>query len=392
MSVSALKQCTDHYSITGFDAWKSNFSQQPYCFSEKQTGLFGPRRFVHLIMEFTRPKKYLSFAVVTQIVFWLVALMLVLYVSWTNLKAEDALPRAALIFICHLVTFYACYSLLIPRFYEKGQPWLAVIGAIILIIVLTPIRSSIELHFTPITDALHSRFAARRKVRGAVVFSEVFTIAIASLMRLAVSNEEKKTKVIALENLHLQSELRFLKAQMNPHFLFNTINNIYSLTLLKSNRASEALMKLSGLLRYLLYENAGKVTLEREAEALGAYTELFQLRYEQRLSIEIINEVSKPVEIESQLLIPLLENALKHSAIGIQSNASVYMNIAMPQNNKLVVQLHNTKANPPVQQEAGGIGLANIQKRLQLVYPGKHELIIKDDQNTFSITLCIQTA
>ena len=151
-------------------------------------------------------------------------------------------------------------------------------------------------------------------------------------------------------------------------------------------------MKLSGLLRYLLYENAGKVTLEKEAEALWAYTELFQLRYEQRLNIEIINEVAKPVEIESQLLIPLLENALKHSAIGIQPNASVYMKIAMPENNKLMVQLHNTKANPPVQQEAGGIGLANMQKRLQLVYPGKHELVINDDQNTFSITLCIQTA
>jgi sensor histidine kinase YesM len=342
-------------------------------------------------MELTRPKKYLSFAVVTQVTFWLVALILVMYVSWANLKPADALPRATLIFLCHLVNFYVCYSLLIPRYYEKGHRWLAIAGVIALLVILTPVRNFIELYYTPVTDA-GTRFLARRRIRGAVLFSEIFIAAVASLLRLAVSNEEKKTKMVELENLHLQSELRFLKAQMNPHFLFNTINNIYSLTLLKSNKASTALMKLSGLLRYLLYENAGKVPLEKEAEALQAYAELFQLRYEQELSVQIVNEVTRYAEIESQLLIPLLENALKHSAMGIQPQASVYMKISMPQTNKLLVHVHNTKADPPVEQEAGGIGLANIQKRLQLVYPGKYGLTIDDAATTFSVNLWILTA
>lgn len=353
--------------------------------------MFGKGCFVFLIMEFTRPKKYLSFEVVTQVTFWLVALMLVIYVSVANLRSEDALPRAALIFICHLINFYVCYSLLIPRYYEKGHRWLALAGAIALLIVLTPIRNLIELHYSPTFDA-NIRFAVRRRIKGAVLFSEIFICALASLLRLAVNNEEKKTKMVELENLHLQSELRFLKAQMNPHFLFNTINNIYSLTILKSNRASEALMKLSGLLRYLLYENAGKVTLEKETEALLAYAELFQLRFEQKLLIDIVNNVTRYIEIESQLLIPLLENALKHSAIGIQPQASVQMKIDMPDQQTLQVYLHNTKADPPVQQEAGGIGLANIQKRLQLVYPGKHELTINDNTTTFLINLRIQIA
>jgi len=348
--------------------------------------------FVNLNMELTR-RTFLSFAVITQVVFWLVALILVLYVSNANLKPEHALPRAALIFICHLINFYVCYSILIPRYFEKGQRFMAIAGFIALIIVLTPVRGYIELQFAAISpDVLNARLGSRRRIKGAILFSEIFIAAIASLLRLAVSNEQKRSKMVELENLHLQTELRFLKAQMNPHFLFNTINNIYSLTLLKSNKASEALMKLSQLLRYLLYESTGRVALEKETDALKAYAELFQLRYEQPLSIEIINEVKRHIEIESLLLIPLLENALKHSAIGIQRQATVCMKISMADKNTLIVYVHNTKADPPVEQETGGIGLPNVQKRLQLVYAGKHDFKIDDNPQTFSITLSITTA
>ena len=353
--------------------------------------MYGTGGFVNLSMELTR-RTFLSFSVITQVVFWLVALILVIYVSNTNLKPEHALPRASLIFICHLINFYVCYSILIPRYYEKGHRLTAIAGLILLIIVLTPLRGYIEMQFAVGSDVLNPHWASRRRVKGAILFSVIFIAAIASLLRLAVSNEQKRSKMVELENLHLQTELRFLKAQMNPHFLFNTINNIYSLTLLKSNKASEALMKLSQLLRYLLYESTGRVALEKETDALNAYAELFQLRYEQSLAIEIINDVKHHIEIESLLLIPLLENALKHSAIGIQPQATVCMKINMADKNTLTVYVHNTKANPPVEQETGGIGLPNVQKRLQLVYPGKHDFKIDDNPKTFSITLSISIA
>ena len=341
-------------------------------------------------MESTRPNWFLSFPVITQILFWLVAFFLVYYVSVVNYKPDDVIPRSGLIATCHLINFYVCYSLLIPRYYEKGHRLAAIAGLLILLMVLTPVRNLIEHHFIASTGDFRARLMNGR--RGVTLFSEIFIAAVASLLRLAVSNEEKQSKMVALENLHLQTELRFLKAQMNPHFLFNTINNIYSLTLLKSYKASEALMKLSGLLRYMLYESTGKVTLLQEMEALQAYVELFQLRFEQKLAIEIRNEVSRSIEIESLLLIPLLENALKHSAIGVQHQATVFMKMTMPEKNKLKIYLHNTKANPPVLQDAGGIGLVNIQKRLQLIYPGKHELIIDENNQTFSITLSIVVA
>jgi sensor histidine kinase YesM len=346
--------------------------------------------FVNLIMELTRRNRFLSFAVITQVIFWLVTFFLVVYVSAINYEPDNVVPRSLLISSCHLINFYVCYSLLIPRYYEKGNRLAAIAGLLVMLIVLTPVRNLIEYHFVAITGDFRARLMNGR--RGATLFSEIFIAAVASLLRLAVSNEEKQSRMVELENLHLQTELRFLKAQMNPHFLFNTINNIYSLTLLKSYKASEALMKLSGLLRYMLYESSGKVTLQKEMDALQAYVELYQLRYEQKLAIEIVYEVISAVDIESLLLIPLLENALKHSAIGIQSQATVFMKLSMPEKNKLKIYLHNTKANPPVLQDAGGIGLVNIQKRLQLVYPDKHELIIDDNKQSFSVTLSIVVA
>lgn len=388
----AFKQHTDCYILTGFHDREGNFNERPVCFSERHINLFRTSGFVNLNMELTRRNRFLSFAVITQVIFWLVTFSLVSYVSVINYAPEDVVPRSLLIGSCHLINFYVCYSILIPRYYEKGHRLAAIAGLLILLFVLTPARNLIEHHFITNTELFSARIMNGRKGKGAALFSEIFIAAVASLLRLAVSNEEKQSRMVELENLHLQTELRFLKAQMNPHFLFNTINNIYSLTLLKSNKASEALMKLSGLLRYMLYESSGKVTLRKEMDALLAYVELYQLRFEQNLSIEIVNEVMRAIEIESLLLIPLLENALKHSAIGIQPQAAVFMKLSMREKNNLSIYLHNTKADPPVLQDAGGIGLVNIQKRLQLVYPDKHELIIDENNQTFSITLSIVVA
>ena len=192
-----------------------------------QINLFCWCGFVNLSMESTRRNWFLSFAVITQILFWLVAFFLVYYVSVVNYKPEDVIPRFLLIDTCHLINFYVCYSLLIPRYYEKGHRLAAIAGLLILLIVLTPLRNLIEHHFIASTGVFRARLMNGR--RGITLFSEIFIVAVASLLRLAVSNEEKRSKMIVLENLHLQTELRFLKAQMNPHFLFNTINNIYSL-------------------------------------------------------------------------------------------------------------------------------------------------------------------
>lgn len=357
-------------------------------------GLFAKTRdrlrmddFVYLNMKLPPGKWFLSIAFITQFLFWLTSLLLVIYVAANNQQRENVVLYSGLLMACHLTNFYVVYSFLVPRFYKKNNTVL-VVGLVVLVIVLTFIRGIIERQFAEGSYVLAANYLNGKAGLGGVLFAEIFIATFALLLRLSLNYEIERARAIEYQNLHLQTELRFLKAQMNPHFLFNTLNNIYSLIVVKSDRAETALMRLSDLLRYMLYESTGKVNLQKELKVLYAYIELFQLRFEQKLPIEIINEVDCPVEIESLLLVPFLENALKHSAIGVQPG-TVLMKITKQGENMLRVYVHNTKANPPIEQEVGGIGLVNIKKRLELLYPGKHELLIDEDEHTFSVTLTI---
>ncbi|MBO9200239.1 MULTISPECIES: sensor histidine kinase [Niastella] len=340
-------------------------------------------------MKLPRPRWFLSIAFITQFLFWLTSLLLVIYVAATNQHKESVGLYSALLMGCHLTNFYVVYSFLVPRYYNKNNKLLAA-GLLTLIIVLTYLRGLIEHQFTDGSYVLAAHYLNGKAGLGGVLFAEIFIAAFAFLLRLSLNYEIERARAIELENLHLQLELRFLKAQMNPHFLFNTLNNIYSLIVIKSDKAETALMRLSDLLRYMLYESSGKVNLQKELNVLYAYIELFQLRFEQDLPIEIINEVDCQAEIESLLLIPFMENAIKHSAVGVQPESTVFMKITSPGKDKLNIYMHNTKANPPIHQEVGGIGLVNIKKRLEILYPDKHELIIDENDHTFSIHLTIK--
>jgi LytS/YehU family sensor histidine kinase len=266
----------------------------------------------------------------------------------------------------------------------------ALIGVIVLLTVLTSLRFyTIEQYEVFGEVALRLRPVGRLAF---ILFSEIAITGFAILLRLAVNHEENKGKMAEMERMQLETELRFLKAQMSPHFLFNTINNIYSLTLIKSDKAPDALMKLSDLLRYLLYESQRKVPLQKEVEALHTYAELFQLRHEEPLNLKISNETdAKDIFIEPLLLIPLLENAVKHSGLGISSQAYGIMEILL-EKNTLVIRTDNSKIHPPLTSEASGIGLINIKKRLQMLYPDQHTLDIIEDNHRFTVTLKISKA
>lgn len=181
-----------------------------------------------------------------------------------------------------------------------------------------------------------------------------------------------------------QSELSFLRSQINPHFLFNSLNNIYSLAYQQSDRVLPAIASLSDLLRYMLYDTTEKVPLEKETEYLQKYIELQKLRFEQpvRADLHIAGDTEN-VLIPPLLLIPFVENAFKHG--DFTNGSGLQMNI-YTSNNKLHVYCHNKKGK---QQKdiGGGIGLENVKRRLSLLYPGKHVLLIEDKNDSFTINL-----
>ncbi len=189
----------------------------------------------------------------------------------------------------------------------------------------------------------------------------------------------------------INTELVYLKSQINPHFLFNTLNNIHTLVYIQAPEAPEALMRLSSLMRYMLYEsNATSVPLTTELNYLKDYIGLQQLKYKANDVVELkVDGQIEKCQIAPLLFIPLLENAFKHSpAKPDTGNIKVKVSVA---DNSLVFICQNPVGNKldNLLEEPGGIGLTNVQKRLQLLYPEKHKLQIERTETYFRVELRI---
>ncbi|MBB1286028.1 histidine kinase [Flavisolibacter sp. BT320] len=189
----------------------------------------------------------------------------------------------------------------------------------------------------------------------------------------------------------INTELVYLKTQINPHFLFNTLNNIHTLVYTQSASAPDAVMRLSSLMRYMLYEsNAATVPLSTEIDYLKDYIALQQLRY--KLSPVVDFHIEGSIEschVAPLLFIHLLENAYKHSPARLEAG-SIKVKITVTEN-ELFFTVQNPVANKRDDslEEPGGIGLTNVQKRLQLLYPNRHHLEINQNEDIFTVALKI---
>ncbi len=206
-----------------------------------------------------------------------------------------------------------------------------------------------------------------------------------SLM-LKISTRWKRT-----EKEKLSAELSYLKAQVNPHFLFNSLNSIYSLALQKADNTADAIVKLSGLMRYTL-SDAGHdfVPLEKEINYLVDYIELQKIRLADTAKIRlIIDGRAEGKQIAPLILIPFIENAFKYG-VNPEEDASFDIHI-MITDYELIMKVRNKKVCLPNYEESQeGVGISNARQRLELLYPAGHHLTIKDDLNDFLVELSIQ--
>ena len=196
------------------------------------------------------------------------------------------------------------------------------------------------------------------------------------------------------ETENLKTELSLLRSQVSPHFMFNVLNNMVSLARKKSDQLEPSLIKLSSLMRYMLYEtDEEKVSLEKETEYLQSYIDLQQQRFGKKVIINVtMCQPDKMYDIEPMLLIPFVENAFKHGT-GLIENAQIDIELRA-EKNILYFSVSN-KYNPAsieVKDKASGIGLVNVQRRLELLHPGKHTLHITKDNNLFTVSLKINLA
>lgn len=177
---------------------------------------------------------------------------------------------------------------------------------------------------------------------------------------------------LELKKQKAETELSSLKEQLNPHFLFNTLNNIYSLSLMNSPKTSTSIARLSGILDHLIYRCSRMyVPLDQEIELLNNYIELEKLRYDDRLKINFSHHIDKNARIAPLILISLLENAFKHGAGEEAGNAGIDIDLSLRENN-FSFKIKNTIGTPLPAKPSQGIGLANIKKQLELIYPDRY--------------------
>jgi two-component system, LytTR family, sensor kinase len=224
----------------------------------------------------------------------------------------------------------------------------------------------------------------------ATVFLMIFLFSIGYLAQKYFEVNRQKE---AIQKQQMTAELSLLKSQINPHFLFNVLNSIYSLSLKKSDQTPVVVLKLSDLLRYMLYETQQEyVPLEKELQMIRDYIDIEQTRISETHDIKVnINTDRNSYYIAPLILIPFIENAVKHGIDSMIEQSFLHIDIQVKEQ-----QLQLLCRNPYKQQQRGksngGIGLINVRKRLELIYPGQYQLTIDNHDHIFSVSLLINLA
>ena len=308
---------------------------------------------------------------------------------WTSLASQSI----NLVFYMVMVYFNVLY--LFPKYLRTGRYAMYALTLFGVAFALTPLKLMVK----------YVLFARDGGVRADILenldsyFASMFLVAglstIGKIMLDWVTQNQKRQKA---KNESMQSELRFLKSQINPHFLFNTLNSLYALTLKKDDKAPDIVIKLSEMMRYMLYEcNEPKVPLRKEINYLQNYLDLERLR--QRKGIEIRLDVSGQVSdqmVAPLLFIPFLENSFKHGVNANISDGFVNARLAV-EGRELSFTLENSKGSVmPGQLHAGrpsgGIGLVNVRRRLDLLYPGNYDLTVSETPDTYTVRLDLELA
>lgn len=222
-------------------------------------------------------------------------------------------------------------------------------------------------------------------------FSTLWYLGLMLALKLSIDWYGQQLIIQKITVEKLNAEVNFLRAQVNPHFLFNILNSLYALTLKKSTLAPDVVLKLSEMMEYMLYDSTdAKVLLEKEITYLNNYMELERLRFSPGVVIDLtIDGELNGQEIAPLLLLPLVENGFKHGLSKQTANSWLTAKITLDQSTLKVI-IENGKPPSVAGKSKGGIGLDNLRKRLELIYPTKHTLELEDKKNAFLVKLVIE--
>lgn len=308
--------------------------------------------------------------------------------------------KQLLTFFLWIIAFYFNYFILIPKFLFTNRISAFLITNFIACIVFTLILVSFDEYFN-MSKIMHETFRPNvphvEKPRNWYwdiinIFTFAMSVGISTSIAVVQKWQSDEKIRFELERQRTNSELSYLKAQINPHFFFNTLNNIYSLTNIDVEKAKTALLKLSRMMRYVLYETEKNHTLlTKELDFIKDFIELMKMRLTSRVKLDInLPEKIEEAEIAPMLLLPFIENCFKHG-ISSQKESSILISLEK-KGNELTLKTQNmvfkSNENTP-EGSASGIGLTNTMRRLDLLYPERYNLHIDNEnpENEYRIEL-----
>jgi len=319
----------------------------------------------------------------------LVGFFMVLAHNDAKLALDDLLVIFLLYPIINITLFYLNYLVLIPRFLDTKKYGIYAASIVGALIFYGFVKYGVALFFKQ-----YILMRVKGQVTGfghyfvsTVVTSLVFLF-LSAVLKFTVDWFLNERKQRDLETQRLSAELAFLKSQINPHFLFNSLNSIYSLAYQRSETTPDAILKLSEIMRYMLYEsNDNKVDLEKELQYLQSYIDLQKIRFGNKAYIDF--KVQGKVEnqqIAPLLLIAFIENAFKH---GVANNPLTPIRLLIDVDESHLHFYMQNKKHMNNRDTLGGIGLNNVQRRLNLLYPGKYNLVVNDEIDTYTVELSL---
>ncbi len=301
--------------------------------------------------------------------------------------------------VMFMLVFYFNYYFLIDKLIFEKRNWLLFLASNFMVIVIVAACSQIlqEVYLTQlVSDAAEPRekiTLATYVIRDGLVLMLVIGLSVA--LRMIVAWQGHETERAALESEKRDAELQNLRSQLNPHFLFNTLNNIYSLTGSNPDKAREAIHSLSKIMRYILYDNESSVPLDKELDFIRSYIELMKLRQTENMVIETnLPTGGQDVKIAPLMFMTLIENGFKH---GVSPTEPSYVRIAISVSeskkgeNSVTCRVENSfYPKTDIDRSGSGIGIGNLRKRLALLYPRHHELAFNREGNTYIAELTIK--
>lgn len=351
---------------------------------------------------------------ITHATLWLSYFLLLVWFYSEMRSFEGTLLRSLYIVSIQACIFYLNYYLLLPKLFENKKYIYYGVAVVALIAVSLALfywfdKMNFSSEFPRMGRGGRpggwrgghfrlERFDERIKmsiIHRHVLFNGFFiavVLFISTILRNRVVSRRRENEAIRLRNQALEAESRMLKWQINPHFLFNTLNNIYYLSQVKSEKASGAVHRLSEMLRYVIYDcNENHVSLGQEIRYLESYIELQLMKEESGTKVNYdFTKLDPSLKIAPLLLISFVENSFKHSRIGESPEARIDIRLET-QDNQMIFEAKNSI--PPVagkKDNIKGIGLENVRRRLMLLYRDRHHLFISEKEHTFEVKLIME--